>query len=121
VESVLALMPYERSAVLPKGVASGVLNGGEVGGVLDRGGVGGGIMSLTRSWETDRDLIGGGGRIRVVWRREVIRPTRGQFGDVVLNFFLPHVVWNLGLTRWKFFRDKFGEAPKGKHLLLAFN
>ena len=85
---MLALMPYERSVVLPEGVASGVLNGGDVGGVLDRGGVGGGIMSLTRSWETDRDLIGGGGRIRVVWRREVIRPTRGQFGDVVLkNFF----------------------------------
>ena len=82
---MLALMPCERSVVLPEGVASGVLNGGDVGGVLDRGGVGGGIMSLTRSWETDRDLIGGGGRIRVVWRREVIRPTRGQFGDVVLK------------------------------------
>jgi len=35
VESVLALMPYERSAVLPEGVASGILNGGDVGGVLD--------------------------------------------------------------------------------------
>jgi len=84
---VLALMPYERSVVLPEGVASGVLNGGDVGGVLDRGGVGGSVMALTRSWETDRDLIGGGGRIRVVWRREVIRPTRGQFGDVVLKIF----------------------------------
>jgi len=35
VESVLALMPYERSIILPEGVASGVLNGGDVGGVLD--------------------------------------------------------------------------------------
>jgi len=89
VESVLALMPYERSAVLPEGVASGVLNGGDVGGVLDRGGVGGGVMALTRSWETDRNLIGGGGGIRVVWRWEVIRPTRGQFGDVVLKKICP--------------------------------
>ena len=68
---MLALMPCERSVVLPEGVASGVLNGGNVGGVLDRGGVGGGVMALTRSWETDRDIIGGGGGIRAVWRQEV--------------------------------------------------
>jgi hypothetical protein len=48
VESVLALMPCERSAVLPEGVAGGVLDGGDVGGVLDQGGVGGGAMALTR-------------------------------------------------------------------------
>jgi hypothetical protein len=82
VESVLALMPCERSVVLPEGVASGVLNGGDVGGVLDRGGVGSNVMALTRSWETDRDLIGEGGGIRAVWRREVIRPTRGQLGTL---------------------------------------
>ena len=68
---MLALMPCERSAVLPEGVASGVLNGGDVGGVLDRGGVGGGGMALMRSWETDRDLIGGGGGIHTVWRLEM--------------------------------------------------
>jgi hypothetical protein len=57
---VLALMPCERSAVLPEGVAGGVLDGGDAGGVQDGGGVGGGAMALTRSWETDRNLIGGG-------------------------------------------------------------
>ena len=75
---MLALMPYERSAVLPEGVASGVLNGGDVGGVLDRGGVGGGVMALTWSWETDRDLIGEGegyARSRD-WRRETDRDLR---------------------------------------------
>jgi hypothetical protein len=60
VEFVLALMPCERSAVLPEGIAGGVLDGGDDGGVQDGGGVGGGAMALTRSWETDRNLIGGG-------------------------------------------------------------
>ena len=75
---MLALMPCERSAVLPEGVASGVLNGADVGGILDRGGVGGGVMALTRSWETDRDLIGGGGGIRAVWRLEMGDGSRSQ-------------------------------------------
>jgi hypothetical protein len=71
VESVLALMPCERSAVLPEGIAGGVLDGGDDGGVQDGGGVGGGAMALTRSWEgyarstgdgrlLDRRMVAGG-------------------------------------------------------------
>ncbi|KAF0903661.1 hypothetical protein E2562_028370 [Oryza meyeriana var. granulata] len=66
VASLLALIPYEGSIVLPVSVAGGVLDGGGVGGVLERGGVGGGAMALTESEE--------GFRSRSNWGR-------GSFGD----------------------------------------
>ena len=70
---MLALMPYERSVALPKGIASGILNGGDVGGILDRGGIGGGIMALrgrvSRSnWGRGRDTHG---LETGVWRLEM--------------------------------------------------
>ncbi|KAF0901913.1 hypothetical protein E2562_011753 [Oryza meyeriana var. granulata] len=51
VASLLSLIPYGGSVVLPVSVAGGVLDGDSVGGVLERGGVGGGAMVLTESEE----------------------------------------------------------------------